>query len=31
MRGKDWTYLSIPPGQSEAVNKMMEARYGGSL
>jgi hypothetical protein len=28
LRGKDWTYLSIPPGQSEAVNKKLEARYG---
>ena len=29
MRGPDWRYLSIPPGQSEAVNKMLEERYGG--
>jgi uncharacterized damage-inducible protein DinB len=28
LRGKDWTYLSIPPGQSEAVNKKLEALYG---
>jgi hypothetical protein len=30
MRGPEWTYLSIPPGQSEAVNKKLEALYGGS-
>jgi hypothetical protein len=27
MRGGEWKYLSIPPGQSEAVNKMLAERY----
>jgi uncharacterized damage-inducible protein DinB len=27
VRGGEWKYLSIPPGQSEAVNKMLEEQY----
>ncbi len=27
LRGSEWKYLSIPPGQSDAVNKEMEAKY----